>query len=688
MPSCILIVDDNELNREILCHQLRGNSYDTLTAGGGQEAVELAKTGTVDLILLDVVMPDIDGFETLKRLRKLFPISELPIIMITALSQSKDIIRALSLGANDYITKPIDTAVALARIKTQLHLRESERALRESQERYALAAAGANDGLWDWELQSQKIYFSPRWKSMLGFDDDTPNDTQIWFDRIHPDDKARVQTDIQRHLTSETENFASEYRILHTNGSYIWVFCRGIAVRNTEGKPYRMAGSQTDITHHGMHDALTGLPKRSLFLHSLSRSAKRHTGLAHTCAVLYLDLDRFKMINDSFGHQAGDEVLIEVGRRLDNCIKPRDTLARLEGDDFAILQSELESEHDAIDLARQIQRVLAEPQRVGEHDLSMEVSIGIAYGGVHEDKADNLLRNAHTALFHAKSMGSGNIDVFDKDMHQKARARLTLETNLRRAVRNLDFSLCYQPQIDLKTRQLVGLEALIRWKDEELGTVSPTVFIPIAEELGLIGAISEWVLDSAISEAKSWEKQGLPAVRVAINLSPKQFNRIDLVDQIRSVLKRLNYNPSLLDIEITESVLMDDNENAVEILKQLHDMGARISIDDFGTGYSSLGYLKSFPIDCIKIDKSFVLDIINNADDAAITAAIVAIAHNLHMSIIAEGVESEAHVAHLLAIGCEEGQGHFFSYPLDSKEIIEYLRAIKKPADPAIRAAN
>lgn len=672
MSSSILIVDDNELNREILSHHLRSAGYDAITATGGQEAVQLAEAGGIDLILLDVMMPDIDGFETLSRLRAIATITELPIIMITALSQSQDVIKALSLGANDYITKPVDTAVALARIRTQILLQQSERALRESQERYALAAEGANDGLWDWDLRSKAIYFSPRWINMLGVEENALTSAEGWFGRIHPDDRSRIKTDIDRHLKGDSPNFAAEYRILHHNGSYIWVFCRGLAVRDALGNPYRMAGSQTDITDHGMHDSLTGLPKRTLFMHGLTRAVKRES--QSEFALLYLDLDRFKMINDSFGHQVGDDVLIEVGRRLDHCIDARDTLARLEGDDFAILQSRLEHESEAVELARHIQRVLAEPLHVGDQDLSMEVSIGIAYGGPHHDQPEVLLRNAHTALFHAKASGSGAIDIFDKDMHRKALYRLKLETNLRRAIRNGDFELFYQPQLKLKEMKTVGFEALIRWQDEELGSVPPAVFIPVAEELGLVDAIGDWVLTTAISQAKQWHTDGLPEARIAINLSPRHFKHLDLLESIRETLDHFDFPARLVDIEITESVLMDHTPETVDTLQRLHELGVRISIDDFGTGYSSLGYLKKFPIDCIKIDKSFVLDIISNPDDAAITAAIVAIARNLNLSTIAEGIESAEHVKYLIELGCEEGQGHLFSRPMPAREVSAYLK--------------
>ncbi|MCB1042853.1 MAG: EAL domain-containing protein [Acidobacteria bacterium] len=688
-PKRILIVDDNELNREILYHHLSAAGYNAVTADSGLEAIRLADEKRVDLMLLDVMMPEMDGFETLHRIREKHPLSELPVIMITALSQSKDIIKALSMGANDYIAKPIDTAVALARIRTQLHLLESEQALRESQERYALASEGANDGLWDWNLKTQEIYLSPRWKAMMGFSDEHVCDADAsWFERIHPDDRARVQSDLRRHLEGECENFASEYRILHAEGTYIWVFCRGLAVRDAQGTPYRMAGSQTDITNHGMHDALTGLPKRSLFLHSLTRAVNHQGKFDAHYAVLYLDLDRFKMINDNFGHQVGDDVLIEVGRRLDACIDARDTLARLEGDDFAILHREMPELDDALALAHKIQAHIAEPQHVNGRDIAMEVSIGIAYGGSHGDDAEVLLRNAHIALFHAKKMGSGSINIYDAEMHQEAVRRLRLESNLRKAVRNCDFSLCFQPQVELKTRELTGLEALIRWTDPELGVVPPSDFIPAAEELGLIGSIGDWVLEQVISEAKRWQAEGLDPIRVAINISPKQFSQFDMVDRLSHVLSKHAFEPKYLEIEITESVLMDHSDLAVETLNAIHRMGCRISIDDFGTGYSSLGYLKRFPIDCIKIDRSFVREINVNPDDAAITSAIVAIAHNLKMCVIAEGVEHEDHVQHLLDIGCEEAQGNYFASPLTAIETRRFLANLKQQSTNNMRVVG
>lgn len=669
----ILVVDDSALNREILAQQLEARGFHAFPVESGQQALDFLRENAVDLILLDVMMPEMDGFEALSRIRKTISMNELPIIMITALNKSKDIIKALTLGANDYITKPIDISVALARIHTQLSLLQSERALRESEERYALAAQGANDGLWDWNLKTQEIYFSPRWKSMLGFKDlEIGGVASEWFDRIHPDDLPRVQMSIERHLDGDAEHFTSEYRILHKKGNYVWVFCRGIAVRDDKNRPNRMAGSQTDITHHGMHDVLTGLPKRALFMHSLNQAVGR-LGKRKCFAIHYIDLDRFKLINDSFGHEAGDQVLITVVRRLESCLSPQDTLARLEGDVFAVLQNEVEGPEDAAILARKMQAALAKPMLLDDHEVTIEASIGISLADADRQTPERLLRDAHTALFEAKNHGQGNVEIFDGAMHAQAMTKMKMESGLRQTLKESDFSLNFQPQVHLDSGEIVGMEVLIRWHSNELGWVGPSHFIPIAEETGLIIPIGAWVINQALEQVSDWYRKGLPKIRLAINLSARQFTRYDLVDEIAQGLKSTGFDPGLLELEITESTLMQNIDLATRTLRELHGLGVSICIDDFGTGYSSLSYLKRFPIDCLKIDRSFIRDVPGDPDDAAITSAIVAMAHHLKMKVIAEGVENEGQVAFLKSIDCEEGQGFFFSLPLASEDMQQFL---------------
>lgn len=669
----ILIVDDSELNREILWHHLTKVGFRVLSAEGGPQAIDLIRAQRVDLVLLDVMMPEMDGFETLTIVRNLRSINELPVIMITALNQSQDIIRALNLGANDYITKPLDTSVAMARIRTQLQLALSERALRESEERYALAARGANDGLWDWNVATGEMYVSPRWTAMLGLSHESaPRTLVAWFRLIHPDDVGRVEEEFAAHLRQEKDHFSAEFRIQHAEDRYLWVFARGLAVCDAQGEPQRVAGSQTDITAQGMHDVLTGLPKRNLFLHNLEKALKHRPveGLALHC----LDLVRFKIINDSFGHEVGDQVLRNMVRRIESVLDSRDTLARLEGDRFVILQCGVTSPEQIFALSDRVTQTVRAPMTIDGQEIILDVSCGICHALAEgAELPEDLLRNAHAALNQAKGKGKGTRQLFDSSMYEQAIERLRLESALRQGLKNEEFSLNFQPQVNIASGRPVGFEVLVRWKQPEMGWISPVKFIPVAEETGIIVALGEWVLRSACRQVREWSDRGLPLLRVSINLSPRQFLHYELLETIRGVLAEFSLSPETVEFEITESVLMENIDVANEILRGLHSLGVRISIDDFGTGYSSLNYLKRFPIDCLKIDKSFISEVPHNPDDVAIASAIVAMAHNLNLKVIAEGVEEKVQLDFLASLSCEEVQGYYFSKPLPPADFEKYL---------------
>ncbi|MCB1049150.1 MAG: EAL domain-containing protein [Acidobacteria bacterium] len=669
----ILIIDDSELNREILWHHLTKVGFKVLSAEGGNQGIGMLRDHKVDLVLLDVMMPEIDGFETLEMIRQNHTMNELPVIMITALNQSQDIIRALSLGANDYITKPLDTSVALARIRTQLQLSLSERALRESEERYALSARGANDGLWDWNIRTREMYVSPRWASMLGLaEEELPESLDAWFDRIHSDDRSRVLEEFNNHMNGEKDHFASEFRVRHQLGHYLWVFARGLAVRDAKGEPYRVAGSQTDITEQGMHDVLTGLPKRNLFLHSVEQAIGKE--VREGFAIHYFDLVRFKIINDSFGHDVGDKVLTKIVKRIESCLDEHDTVARLEGDDFVVLQSGVSEQEQVIDLTTRIMEAVRKPLVVNGQEMILEVSSGICFAKPEDpSSAEELLRNAHAALNQAKLKGRGGYQIFDSAMYAQAIERLKLESALRQAIKNGEFSLNFQPQVELKTGNVVGFEVLVRWNQPEMGWISPVKFIPIAEETGLIVPLGDWVLRTACKQVFTWRQQGLPTLRVSINLSARQFLHYELVDSIKGCLNEYEMDPKFVELEITESVLMENIDTANAILQGLHKLGVRISIDDFGTGYSSLNYLKRFPIDCLKIDKSFIREVPNNPDDVAIASAIVAMAHNLNLKVIAEGVEEKEQLDFLASLECEEVQGYYYSRPLPADQFQAFI---------------
>ena len=606
--------------------------------------------------------------------------------MCTAKGQTEDIVEAFALGANDYVTKPIDIHVALARITSQLTCKRAVAALKESEMRYSLAARGANDGLWDWDLQSNKIFYSSRWKSMLGYDEtDIGESPDAWFERVHPEDLPQVQAALAAHRQGLTTHFESEHRLLHKDSLYRWVFSRAMAVRGSDGRELRMAGSLTDITRGKAIDSLTGLPNRALFMDRLRRVLERPTGEpSDSFAVLFLDVDRFKIINDSLGHLAGDQLLKSIGTRLEKCLRSTDkvyrsdglfTVARFGGDEFTILLNDIREVDEARSVTARLIEALSEPFILNGQEVYTGVSIGIALNDGNYKNAEEILRDADTAMYRAKMEGKGRFVVFDQLMRTDAVVRLQIETDLRRAVERREFCLHYQPIVLLTSERIVGFEALLRWNHPERGLMPPADFVRVAEETGLIASIGIWALREACRQMVAWQLEfpQHPAQFMCVNLSPIQFKQPSLVTDVAKVLTETGLEPEHLKLEITEGVIMNDPEQAAVMLVKLRELGVLVGIDDFGTGYSSLSYLHQFPITTLKIDRSFVSRMNEEKETSKIIETIVSLAHNLSMNVVAEGVERSDQQDRLRDIACEFGQGYFFSKPVPGEEIAQLL---------------
>lgn len=642
-----------------------------------------------DLILADYSLPTFDGLSALTIAQEKCP--EIPFIFVSGSIGEETAIETLKRGATDYVLKHrlgrLEPAVrrALREAEERAERQRAEAALRESEERYALAVHGANDGLWDWNLKTNEIYFSPRWKTMLGCEEhEISHCPDEWFNRIHPEDVRRVRAELDAHLAGMTPHFQNEYRVLHKDGTCRWVLSRGIAVRDADGQTCRVAGSQTDVTErkiaeeqllrNAFYDALTGLPNRALFIDRLGRAiefAKRYND--YLFAALFLDSDRFKIVNDSLGHLIGDQLLIAIAQRLKAGLSFGDTVARLGGDEFAILLEDIKDVGGATRVADQIQKALRRPFNLNGQEVFITASIGITLSTTGYDRPEDLLRDAETAMYRAKALGKARYEVFDLGMQGRTLALLQLEVDLRRAVEGEGFEAHYQPIVSLASGEVASVETLLRWKHPRRGFVSPAEFIPLAEETGLIGPIGEWVLRTTCAHHQTWRSAGLPPLRTAINVSALQFQRPNLPLLIGQVLKQCGLTPHCLELEITESIAMQDIAYSIATFNELVTMGIQISIDDFGTGYSSLAYLKRFPIQAIKIDQSFVHGILTDPNDRAIISATIAMAHSLKLKVIAEGVETEEQLAFLRSQQCDEAQGNFFSRPVPADTLAALL---------------
>ena len=556
--------------------------------------------------------------------------------------------------------------------------------IQESNQRFALAVAGSNDGIWDWDIVTDETYFSPRWKEILGFQESGPefrNRISDWFERIHPEDYKKVRDDLDTYLRAGNASFVLEHRLQKKTGEYIWVLMRGKVSRNSEGKAVRMTGSLSDITdrkqqeftiqHQATHDSMTDLPNRIVLhdrlLHAIQEAERGQEPLA----VLMMDLDRFKEINDTLGHHVGDLVLQEVAVRLQNLVRKSDTVARFGGDEFAVVLPGVDASK-VVPIVNKILKALEPSVVIDEHNhLHIETSIGIALYPEHGEDPTSLIKCADIAMYAAKHSNNG-YSIYDAAQDQHSADRLSLTANLRRAIDADELVLHYQPKIDLGSGQVVGVEALVRWQHPTLGLLFPDAFIPLAERCGLINPLTFRVLRIAIHQHHQWNQAGLE-LAIAINLSARTLQDLGFPVQVAESMLRLGMDAKYLEFEITESAIMADPVRALKVLTQLNEMGIRMSIDDFGTGYSSLAYLQKLPVRAVKIDKSFVIGMATNPSNIAIVRSTLDLGHNLGLKVIAEGVEDREACDMLKSYGCDMAQGYYFSRPLPAEQIAEKL---------------
>lgn len=677
----ILVVDDDPTLRILVRATLEKAGFRVEEATDGEQALEKFIEHNPAMILMDVEMPKLDGYESCKRIRADAVGAHIPILMVTGLEDIDSIDRAYSAGATDFIPKPIHWPLLSHRVRYVLRASTTYKELRASEAKNNALLNAMPDTLFVIKRNGMIMNFlagneqatmpEPR-GDQTRISEYLPKDiADEWLELIQRVIRDGKPQQYEFSLGEETDRFHYELQMVPYLNDLTLAIVREITDRKrAEDRIHRLA----------YFDALTGLPNRQLFQRHLSAAIAHAREHDLKVATLYIDLDNFKRINDTLGHNFGDVVLKTLANRLDSCIRMEDCavrqepleesfrLARLGGDEFVAIIQDLESKEDAVAITERIRRELARPVEHLGHEFVVTSSIGVSLFPEDGSDLDTLLRNADIAMYQAKNAGRNSVRFYSGTMNIRSLERLELENSLRYALQRDELELHYQPQIDIATQRMVGVEALIRWQHPDRGNIPPADFIPLAEESGLIGPLGEWVLERACRQIKHWQEHFDSELRVSVNLSSQQFLHGNIADLVLKIIFDTALNPASLNLELTETILMHDVEETISTLTRLRDAGVSLAMDDFGTGYSSLSYLKRLPLDTLKIDRSFVMDLENNSDDATICATIVAMAHNLGLKVIAEGVETQAQLDYLREQGCDEIQGFLISKPLPVAE--------------------
>ncbi|NTW81243.1 MAG: EAL domain-containing protein [Geobacteraceae bacterium] len=686
----ILIIEDDTTCSDLMEATLAKNGFYCHCFTGGNDALAWLADNVPAMIILDYSLPDMNGALLIERMHDLGMV--IPFIMVTGSDDANLAVQMMKVGACDYLLKdatfyerlPAVVARTIHEAETMERLRRAEQSLRLSEARLARAQKIAHMGSWEWNVQTGEIYWSNELYRIYGLNpsDNRQINMKLVLGMVNPEDIADLKK-VLLDASKYGKPFNIVYRITTSPESEIVVNCHGDVEWDEKGRTRLVTGTTLDITERTKaeseirqltnYDTLTGLPNRSL-LHDRLKLAIAQASREHQLVgVLFLDLDRFKSINDTLGHRAGDLLLKTIAMRLSSCIRESDTLARLGSDEFVALLIGVNTAEAISTVANKILALVSEPIYIDGQETFTSGSIGIAVYPMDGDDSYTLLKHADLAMYQAKELERNNFQFFSSEMNIKMVERMLLESSMRKALEREEFFLVYQPQVDARSGHITGMEALLRWQHPELGLLTPDKFIYLAEENGFIIPIGEWVLQTACRQNRAWQKQGLPSVRVAVNLSAKQFGQYHLDEMVSATLMETGLEPKWLELEITESAIMKNAEQTAIILRKLKDMGISLAIDDFGTGYSSLAYLKLFPISRLKIDRSFVQDITTNQDDAAIAETIISMAQALKLNVIAEGVETRAQMELLSFNNCIEMQGYLFSRPVPAEQFAELL---------------
>ena len=683
----VLLVDDDEddyiLTRELFAEIRGGYAYEVRWEATYADALAAMRGGTYDIHLVDYRLGGHDGLELIREARRQG--SRTPAILLTGQGGAEIDVEAMKAGAADYLVKGrIDAAMLERAIRYAVERGRTEAALRESEARFRSVVQHSSDVITILDADSTIRYVTPSIERIFGYPGDGVIGEKL-IDAAHPEDAATVARFLSAASGQPGATAPVEWRVRHRDGDFRYAESIGTnllddphvggVVITTRCISERKA-LEAKLTHQAFHDPLTKLANRALFRNRVEQALKRARRRRAPLAALFLDLDNFKTINDSLGHAAGDCLLMTVAERLRACVRQYDTTARLGGDEFAVLLEDGTLPQDAAIVARRIIDAMSQALTLEGREVRVGVSIGIAVSEAGVESADELLRNADVAMYTAKESGKGRYEIFEQKMHTTLLARIELEADLRRAIDRQEFTLYYQPIIALDTGRISAVEALVRWNRPERGRIAPLDFIPLAEETGLIVPLGRWVIEEACRHAQEWQAQ-LPAaapLSISINLSGRQLQQPELAHDIASALCRSGLPAHSLILEITESVMMQDTEATLAKLRELKNIGLRLAIDDFGTGYSSLSYLQRFPIDILKIDKSFVKGIGQGSEESAVARAIITLSDTLHLSTVAEGIEQLEQMTTLQTLGCEFGQGYYFAKPLTASDMNALLR--------------
>ena len=685
-PDVIFLVDDDPVARMLTAAVLEQQGFEVVQAGSGSEALAVFSTRRFDCVLLDALMPGMDGFEVCKSMRRLPNGANVPVLMLTGLDDEDSIAQAYEAGATDFFIKSSQWTLLAQRTRYLLRASRMRTELEQSRAKLAKAQRLARLGNWEWNVAADCVTASDLCFANAGLEPGiAPVSLAQFFRQVDPAD-AKLLEDAIRRLREAGGKLDLEVRVANTPDGELFVHVEAEAEIDACGQAAVIAGTTQDITQRkraeeqilslANYDSLTGLPNRRLFCDRLHATIEAAAGTPGEVAVLFVDMDRFKHVNDTQGHAAGDILLRQTAERLSQCVRwragSRDIVARIGGDEFVVLLTGITDLRQTQKVAERVLDALRLPFVIGGHDNFISASIGIAHFPEDGRDADALLRSADAAMYAAKTQGRNGLCAYTPDLIIADQTRWQLEKDLHKALEREELTLHYQPQIDAQSGAIVGAEALMRW-NRGGKLIPPGEFIPVAEETGLIASFGEWALMSAAHQAAEWLKSGLPPVRVAVNIPGSHFQRPGFVQMIEDVLKAAQLPAELLELEITETMLMKDVSSTIATLKQIKNLGVRLSIDDFGTGYSSFSYLKRFDIQQLKIDKSFVADINEDNDNEIITAAIIAMATTLKLEVVAEGVETREQMQILKRRGCHLMQGYLFSKAVPAEAMTRML---------------